>query len=189
MEPESTGHKTTRHLSWHGFIWLFGCFAGFLAIFSLVVTIFAAFQEYMQSYWPEATASIQNCSVKRQNTSEEDYYVIDCLIGYVVSDQIVMSHVLSRSLRAPERIIWELNAGQTQQMLDKMREWVDAHPPGMLINVHYNPSSYGKSALVTTDMPLGGPQTQSNVAIAVGFAAISIAMLAIGAIARRFSMR
>jgi hypothetical protein len=57
-----------------------------------------------------------------------------------------------------------------------MQEWVDGHPEGTEIVVHYDPANHNKAVLVTTDMPLGGPRTPNNVKL-LGFFAVSCAVL------------
>ena len=167
---------------------LFGCFAGLCTLFSLAVTIGVGWQEHLHSNWPETIATIEQCNVN--STGQElEYYVINCRISYTVGDRKVTSQVHSQSTRAPEKIIWEYPPGQTQRMFGKMQEWVAAHPPGTSISAHYDPSSYERAALVVTDMPLGGPQTQWNVKFTKILATICLALLAIGTAVRRLSVR
>jgi hypothetical protein len=47
--------------------------------------------------------------------------------------------------------------------LGLLEEWVDGHPLGTPLVVRYDPVHDTKVELVATDMPLGGPQTPSNV--------------------------
>jgi len=50
--------------------------------------------------------------------------------------------------------------------------------------VHYDPANHKKAALVTTDMPLGGPPTPNNLKL-LEFSAVScVVLLAIARIAR-----
>jgi Protein of unknown function (DUF3592) len=183
-----TARGTRRFPLWISALLLAGSFIGLCTLFSLVVTIAVAWQEHRHAHWPETAASIRQCSVESRG-EQSAYYVIDCQIDYTVNHQLVTSHVLSQSLSAPEKIIWELHPGRTQRMFGEMQEWVQAHPPGTLIEVHYDPSNDGKAALVTTDMPLGGPQTEKNVKFTAALAAVCVALLAVGAIARRFAVQ
>jgi hypothetical protein len=96
-----------------------------------------------------------------------------------------MSSVNSASRPAPEKMIWESHPGQAQEMFDTMQGWVEAHPPGTTIAVRYDPTSHAKAALVTIDMPLGGPRTPENVRTTEGAAALSAALLIIAILARR----
>jgi hypothetical protein len=57
-----------------------------------------------------------------------------------------------------------------------MQDWVDEHPPGTSIAVHYNPADPEKAILTVTDMPLGGLRTPSNVRL-LGFTATICALL------------
>ena len=66
-----------------------------------------------------------------------------------------------------------------------MQSWVDEHPKGTSIQVHYDPAKHAKVVLADTDMPLGDAETPANVRLLGIFAAISAPILAIGLIARR----
>jgi hypothetical protein len=189
MAATPTYGEPKRRPLWTGYLMLAGCFAGLCALLSLAVTIYEALQENRQSHWPETAAAIQQCGVERQTTDNADYYVIDCRIGSVISGRTVTSHVRSHSLRAPEKLIWEYHPGQAQRMLDSMEAWVEAHPPGTPINVHYNPSSHGQSALVMSDMPNSGSRTPWNLELTGGLAAICAALLTLGTIALRLPVR
>jgi hypothetical protein len=58
----------------------------------------------------------------------------------------------------------------------QLQEWVDEHPEGTPIAVHYDPANRKKAVLVTTDMPLGRPRTPDNLKL-LGFFAVSCAVL------------
>jgi hypothetical protein len=148
-----------------------GLTAGLCAVFALVVTAAEAWVDHAQAQWPEATARVQRCGLDIYDQRQESYW-IDCSISYVVRDEEIMSHVHSRSTPAPSRVIWQYPAGQ----FDKLQEWVDEHPEGTPIVVHYDPANHKKAVLVTTDMPLGGPQTAKNLKL-LGFFALSCAVL------------
>jgi hypothetical protein len=77
----------------------------------------------------------------------------------MVGGEEIVSRVHSRSTPAPRRVIWQYPPGQFQ----RLQEWVDAHPEGTPILVHYDPANHSKAVLVATDMPLGGPRTPGNV--------------------------
>ncbi|MGA3091154.1 MAG: DUF3592 domain-containing protein [Terriglobales bacterium] len=178
--------ETKRPPRWTGILQLCGCFAALCSLFSLIVTAGVAWQEYSETHWPEATATIRQCYVERASRHSTSN-IIDCRIVYPVGNETVMSSVRSGSWPAPEKVIWEFHPGQAQAMSDKMQGWVEAHPQGTTIAVRYNPASHAKAALVTTDMPIGGARTPGNVQTTESAAALSAALLIIAAFARRLS--
>jgi hypothetical protein len=186
METATTPGETRRHPRWAGIILLFGCFVALCALFALVVTAGVAWQEHRETQWPEATATIQQCSVERAS-SRSSANIIECRVRYVVGDKAVLSRVHSMSSPSPEKVFWEFPRGKTQEMFEKMQDWVEAHPPGTTIALRYHPDRHAKTALVATDMPLGGPQTPTNIKTTEGVAGLSAVLLVIGTLARRLS--
>ena len=77
----------------------------------------------------------------------------------------------------PARVIWRSPGFPA---LEDLQQWVDAHPAGASIEVHYDPASPGTAALVVTDMPLGGPRAPGDLRLVGGFAALSVLLLLIG---------
>jgi hypothetical protein len=151
----------------------FGLFAGLCTVFALVVTTALAWSEHAQAHWPAAAAHVQRCGVDFYNhTLTREAYWIDCKLSYTVGAEDVVSHVHSRSTPASQRITYEFPAGQ----FERMQEWVNEHPAGTPIAVHYDPSNHAKAVLVETDMPRGGPQTPDNLKL-LGFCALSCAVL------------
>jgi hypothetical protein len=188
MQGTSQRTETKRPPLWTGLLLLFGWFAALCSIFSLVVTAGVAWQEHSEAQWPEATASVQQCSVESAGQRSGSNILV-CRISYRVGDETINSHVHSMSSRVPEKVLWEFHRGQAQVTFNQMQDWVDAHPAGTLIAIHYNPSDQAKAALVTTDMPLGGPQTSKNIKLTEYVAATGAALLAIGTILRHLSTR
>jgi hypothetical protein len=43
-----------------------------------------------------------------------------------------------------------------------MQSWVDRHPAGAILKVHYDPANQRDAVLTSTDMPFAGPQTTNN---------------------------
>ncbi len=152
---------------------VFGLFAGLCTIFALIVTTALAWSEHAQAQWPAATASVQRCGVDLYtHTRGHEAYWIDCSITYTVRGEEIISRVHSLSTPAPQRIIYQFPAGQ----FERMQEWVNEHPAGTPIEVHYDPANHAKAVLVETDMPRGGPQTPDNLKL-LGFFAVSCALL------------
>lgn len=145
---------------WRGITLLLASFFGLCAAFALVVTLAEGWQEHLQAKWPEATALVQRCEMKIYSHKRE-LYRIDCSVGYRVRGDWIVSHVYSRSTPAPRRVIWQY----PPQQFKKLQDWVDAHPEGTPVSVHYDPANHGKAVLVETDMPLGGPRTPNNLRV------------------------
>jgi hypothetical protein len=168
---------------WRGYVTFlasfFGLFAALCTIFALVVTAAAGWVEHAQAQWPTATARVQRCGLDVYTYKSQAYW-IDCTLSYTVRGEDVVSHVHSRTIPDPRRVKWQYPTGQ----FELLQEWVDQHPEGTPIEVHYDPANHKKAVLVTTDMPLGGPSTASNLKL-LGFSAVSfMVLLAIVRIAR-----
>lgn len=132
----------------------FCLFSGLCTVFMLVVTAALAWQDRVHAQWPEATAQVQRCGLYPY-PPDPKYDRIDCSVSYTVRGEEIVSHVYSRTTLDPRQIIWESSPPQ----FERMQEWVDAHPKGTPIAVHYDPANHGKAVLLATDMPLAGSQT------------------------------
>jgi hypothetical protein len=163
-----------------GFLCLF---SGLCAVVMLVATAAMAWQDRVHVQWPEATAQVEQCSLDPYEPDPK-YYRIDCSISYTVRGEQIVSHIHSRTTPDPRRVIWESQPPQ----FEKLQEWVDAHPQGTPIAVHYDPASHGKAVLVVTDMPLGGSQTPVSLWLLEVAAASCVVLLAIARIMRPRSM-
>ena len=99
-----TPGETKRPSKWTGILMAFGFFVALCAVFSLVVTAGVAWQEYCERHWPEAAATIQQCSLEEVAETPPSNLIdcqIDCKISYVVGDRTVMSRVRSMTAPAP----------------------------------------------------------------------------------------
>ncbi|MFZ1009211.1 MAG: DUF3592 domain-containing protein [Candidatus Sulfotelmatobacter sp.] len=168
---------------WRGILLLvvpfLGLSAGLCTVFALVVTAAQAWQEHAHRQWPEVTAQVLRCGLDVY-THKPESYRIDCSVSYTVHGEEIVSHVYSRSTPAPRRLLWQY----PPQQFERMQEWVDAHPEGTPIAVHYDPASHGKAVLVVTDMPLGGPQTPGDLRLLEIAAAGCVVLLTIARITR-----
>jgi hypothetical protein len=172
---------------WRGWVMLAGAFLGLCTVFVLVVTVLEAWQEHVQRQWPEVTATIQNCGVR---VSRRGYsgpfdsgggsYYIRCHIGYPVGTDVAVANIYSTSTRAPNL----LNHQDPWAAVRVLQAWVDTHPPGTPITVHFNPNHHQKAVLVATDMPLGGPRTPANLKFLGIFAGACVALLAMAWLSR-----
>jgi hypothetical protein len=179
----TTAGKSQNPAGWRGYVTLVAYFLGLTAvlctIFALVVTAAEGWAEHVQAQWPQATASVQRCGLDIYVHKPESYW-IDCSVSYTVRGDDIVSHVHSRSTPAPRRVIWEYPAGQFEQL----QQWVNQHPAGTPIGVHYDPANHAKAVLVTTDMPLGGPRTPDNLRLLGAFAVSSAVLLGIARVVR-----
>jgi hypothetical protein len=185
MAPEMTTiDGQPIHPKWRGYVMLlaafFGLFAALSTILALVVTVAEGRVEYAQAQWPTATARVQRCGLDPYTYQSEAYW-IDCSLSYTVRGEEIVAHVHSRTTPDPRRVIWQYPTGRFEQL----QEWVDEHPAGTEIAVRYDPANHKKAVLVTTDMPLGGPRTPSNLKLLEFFAVSSVVLLAIARVARR----
>jgi hypothetical protein len=156
-----------------------GVFAGLCAIFALVVTAGIAWQEHIHAEWPEVTARVQRCAVVLYTQKPENYR-IDCRLTYQAGADAVAADVYSLTTPAPRRVIGKHPAAQ----MELMEDWAEQHPDGTPMIVHYNPADPGQAALVTTDMPRGGPQTSNNLKLLGFFAAACVLLLALARVTR-----
>jgi len=179
----TTADRPQNQPKWRGFVMLlfgfFGLTAALCTVFALVVTVIQAWTEHSEAQWPTATAHIQRCGLDIYRHRTQSYW-IDCSVTYTVRGEDIVSQVHSRSTPAPGRVIWQYPAGQ----FDGMQEWVNRHPEGTSMVVHYDPANRSKAVLVMTDMPIGGPQTPNNLKLLEAFAALSVVLLTLARIAR-----
>jgi hypothetical protein len=158
---------------------LLGLTAGLCTIFALVVTMAEAWVENAQARWPNAEARVEKCGVDIYTHRPEAYW-IDCSIRYTVRGDEIVSHIHSRSTPAPRHVILQYPA----QQVEKLQEWVDQHPEGTPILVHYDPANPKKAVLLTTDMPLGGRRTPDSLKLLTLFAVTCVVLLTIARVAR-----
>ena len=153
-------------------------FVGLCTLFASVVAAVQAWQETTCARWPELTAHVRHCELSIYTHKPESYY-INCSVGYRVGSEELVSEVASRSTPAPRRVVW-----QPQPQFQMMQEWVNGHPQGTPISVHYDPLNPGRAVLVATDMPLGGPRTPDNLKLVKAGLAGCAVLLAIAWLAR-----
>jgi Protein of unknown function (DUF3592) len=161
-----------------GRVGLLGLFAGLCTIFALIVTLIEGWREHAQAQWPEAAAHIENCGLHQTSSGRRDSYYIDCRVGYVVGGDEFVTKVYSQSV--PSREVWQYPPNQ----IGPLEDWVNEHPQGTRVTVHYDPRNPKKAVLVMTDMPLGGPRTPSNMKLLEIAGASCLVLLTIARIMR-----
>jgi Protein of unknown function (DUF3592) len=169
---------------WRGWVtalaWIFALFTGLCTLFALVVTTGQAWEEHTHAQWPEVTAQVQRCGLDIYTHFHGTAYWINCSLSYQVRSEEFVSQVHSASTPDPRRVLGK----NPSAAFDRMQAWVDAHPEGTSIRVHYNPANHANTALVETDMPGGGLRTPDNLKLLGFFAVSCIVMLTIARIAK-----
>ena len=170
-----------RWLLFVALAYLFALFTAFAAVVSAAI----AWLEYRQRQWPSASARIERCEVKPYQRSTgrrlpHSAYFVACEISYKTAHaQMVTATIHSRRIASPERT-WP----DTGPRIAQMQSWVDQHPVGATIEVHYDPANPRHALLTSTDMPLGGPQTADNVKVLLFFAGVCGLLSLIGRVLR-----
>lgn len=151
---------------------------GLCTVFALVVTVAQAWQEHVQARWPEVTARVDDCGLTRSSTRQRGMYYICCRVSYAVGAEQHAAKIYSSSV--PSREVWQYPPNQ----IAPYEDWVNAHRHGTPIVVRYDPANHAKIALVTTDMPRGGPHTPHNVQLLVVCAGGFLVLLTLARITR-----
>ena len=173
----TTGTTPKGQLMWLGLSVLVAL-SGLCTLFASVVTAAQAWQEHAQARWPEVTARVDRCGLDQTSSGRREKYYIHCRLSYALGAEQNVTNIYSSNVPSPE--IWQYPPNQ----IGPLEYWVDEHPQGTPIVVHYDPANHRKAVLVTTDMPLGGPRTPNNLKVLGVFAATSVLLLTIARITR-----
>ncbi len=176
METQTRNDRVIDHpLTAQGVIGFLAIFAGLCAVFALIVSVTDGWREHVQQTWPEATATVERCSVdpyiSLRSASHTPVWYIRCRIGYRADADQIESSIQSRSTTSG----WGGDIGG-------MRQWVTRHPSGSPIVVHYDPADPKTAVLTATDMPYAGPRTPHNIRLLL---ISSVAYVGLFMIARR----
>jgi len=177
----TTGTGPIGKLMWLGLTVLVA-FSGLCTIFVSVATAAQAWQEHAQARWPEVTARVDECGLNRTSSGRREKFYIRCRLSYAVGAERNMTNVYSTNVPSPN--IWRYPPNQ----IGPFEEWVDEHPPGTPIVVHYDPADHTKVVLVANYMPLGGPRTPNNVKLLEFLAGSFLVLLTIARITRPRSL-
>jgi hypothetical protein len=151
----TTGTAQKGSFMWAGLILLVILF-GLCTIFASVVTVAQAWQEHFQARWPEVTARVDECGLNRTSSGRREKFYIDCRLSYAVGAEQFATNIYSTSVPSPE--IWQYPPNQ----IAPFEEWVNDHPQGTPIVMHYDPANPTKVVQVADNMPRGGPRTPNN---------------------------
>ena len=175
----TTESATKRRVLWRGVAAFLGLFAGLCTLFALVVTLAEAWQEHAQAEWPETMASVDQCYLHQTSTGRRNRFYIDCRLIYAVGTEQIRAHVYSAPV--PGREVSQYPPNQ----IGPLEDWVDKHPPGTPMTVHYDPAKHNKVVLVATDMPrAGGPHPANDLKLLGFFAACSVLLLSLARVWR-----
>jgi uncharacterized protein DUF3592 len=175
MNEDFAGQKMTMGtvqkgpLMWLGLMVLV-VFLGLCTIFMSVATAAQAWQEHAQVRWPEVTARLDYCGLKRTITNGGRRLYIQCRLIYAVGAEQNAENIYSTNFPSPE--VWQYPANQ----LAPFEEWLEEHPHGTPIVMRYDPANHTKVVLAADYMPRGGPRTPNNVKL-LGFLAGSFLVL------------
>lgn len=164
----TTGTSATGKLAWLALIVLVLLF-GLCTIFASVTTVAQAWQERVQSQWPQVTARVDRCDLLQNSAGPKKFY-IRCHLSYAVGTEqnttTVYSMLAFPSANGP------------------LAEWVDGHPQGTPILVRSDPADHTKVVLVAPLMPRGGARTPSNIKLLEFFAGSFLVLVLIALITR-----
>jgi hypothetical protein len=167
MTLTATTASTTAPNKTAGILGLLGLIAGACTIFALVASIADAWREHAQQSWPEASATIQRCTVDPyrpfRSGGRSIVWHIECRIAYLADGGEIATRIRSRSSSSGSDIA-------------SMHRWVAGHPRGSSIAVRYDPDNHSIAVLTETDMPYAGPRTPNNLRLLM-IAAISCVVL------------
>ena len=104
--PEMTTPTVPKPQMWLGLMWLglsaLVVLSGLCAIFASVVTLAEAWGEYAQARWPEVTALVDNCKLKRTSSNGGRKFHIQCRLIYSVgAEQNATLHLESIRFTTP----------------------------------------------------------------------------------------
>ena len=138
-------------------------------MFALIATIAEGWSEHQQQSWPEATATLEKCSVDPyiplRSASRTPVWQIHCRIAYPVGSDQIQTSIRSRSTGSG----W---GGDREGM----RHWVNQHRSGTSIGIHYDPQKPTTAVLTTTDMPYAGPRTPNDLKLVLIAASAFLAL-------------
>ncbi len=178
----TTGTAQKGSLMWLGLMVLVVLLA-LCTVFASIVTVAQAWQEHLQARWPEVTARVDECGLKRTSSGRREKFYIRCRLSYAVGSEQHAANIYSRNVPSPE--IWQYPPNQ----IAPFQEWVNDHPQGTPVVVRYDPSDHTKIVLVAANMPGGGPRTPNNLKLLEFLAGSFLVLLTIARIARPRSVR
>jgi hypothetical protein len=151
---------------------------GIFTLFALVVTVPVAWQEHLQSRWPEVIAQVDTCDLTRTSTAQRQKFYIRCRLNYVVGTEHHAKNLYSRTV--PSTVLWQYPPNQIATFI----HWVNDHPHGSSLPVRYDPADHTKIVLTAHSMPGGWPRTPDNLKLLGFFAAGFLLLLIIARFTR-----
>jgi hypothetical protein len=158
-------------LIWLGLIAL-AAFLGLCTIFVTVATAIQAWQEHDQARWPEVKAQVDRCALNRKSTGWKNWYHIDCRLSYAVGSERNVARIFSVNVPSPD--VWQYPPNR----IAPFEKWVNDHPPGTPLLIHYNPAHHAKIVLAEY-LPGDGPRTPRNLTLLEVCSGSFLALLAL----------
>src|SRR5258708_16815787 len=158
-EPGNTINQSgpVRRNQLSGIVALFGWFFALCGILSLMATAFDAWNEWRCAGWPTSTAIITSCEVPDYHPFKSSgggvTWSIRCRIRFNADGKEWTSTIRSRSTR-------------TSEDHSRMDDWVRKHYEGAEVPIRYNPGDPSNAIFASDDVPLTGPQSRSDLALA-----------------------
>jgi hypothetical protein len=158
----TTGTVQKGSLIWMGLIVLVLLF-GLCTVFASVVTVAEAWQEHFQARWPEVTARVEECGLRRTSTGRREGFY---------------------SRNVPSSEVWQYPRNQ----IAPYEAWVYDHPAGTPMVVRYDPANHSKIVQEADHVPSGGPRTPNNVKLLEFMAGSFLVLLTLSRITRPRSL-
>jgi hypothetical protein len=183
IKEDSAGSKTTMGtvqkgpLVWLGLVVLVVLF-GLCTVFASVATVAQAWQEHFQARWPEVTARVDECGLRRTSTGRREGFYIRCRLSYAVGTEQHATNIYSRNVPSPE--VWQYPPNQ----IAPYEAWVNDHPEGTPMVVRYDPANHTKIVQEADHVPSGGPRTPNNVKLLEFMGGSFLVLLTIARITR-----
>jgi hypothetical protein len=162
--------------NWTGLIGLLGLFGGLCTLFALIFSAVDGWRENAREKWPEATATLERCSVDLRDpyrpVDRDAAWRIQCQVRYRAGTDQIETSIGSRSTSSSRGV-------------ELLNQWVNEHESGSAIAIHYDPADHKTAVLTQTDMPYAGPRTSNNLRIVLVCAIACITLSSIAAMLRR----
>jgi hypothetical protein len=156
-------------------------YTGILGFLFVLVTLIMigktaadALRENRQAKWPGVVATITQ-QVVRKYSGRHDVWRIESEVRYSVDGETLTSNIHSR-------------VGDSTEMR-AMRNWASQHQPGTLLPVRYDPQHHAAVVPDAGDMPESGPQVPDDLIALLIFSLLSVALVIIGRVLRRWQMK
>jgi len=141
---------------------LFGWFFALCSILSLFAAANDAWNEWRQAGWPTAQAAIVSSEVSEYYPFKRNgggiLWSIRCNVQFVADDRQLTAKIRSRSTKSDSE-------------RGHMEAWVAEHKPRTSIQIRYDPGDPSNALFASSDVPMTGRQSGSDLVLVAAFAA------------------